>query len=77
MMTLTLIDFSDCLSTPEEVEAKLIACEQKLAEEFGITGNVRQELLRRSKTHELPDTPSVVEWQCAYTSHLAEGVRGE
>lgn len=68
---LALDDFREFIRSPDEVRARLEAAEKLLSDQYGITGDVRQELLRRSRNHELPDSPEVVEWQLALAMYLS------
>ncbi len=62
-------DWRDCIITFEMTKARLEAIEAKLAERFGLTGDVRAQLIVMDKTNELEEDDLVADWHCELASY--------
>lgn len=55
-------DWSDCIDTMEKSKARLEAIEAKLAERFGLTGDVREQLSQMDRENRLVEDELVADW---------------
>lgn len=62
-------DWSDCFVTFEQTKAKLEQIESSLAARLGITGNIRETLIRMCKDNTLTEDDLVQDWFSALASY--------
>lgn len=63
-------DWSDCIVTFEMTKARLEAIEARLAERFGLTGDVREQLIAMDEDNRLVEDELVADWHCEMASYI-------
>lgn len=63
-------DWRDCIKTKEQTEAELEELEVQLAAKFGISGNIREQILQMDDSGELGNDLLESDWRATYHRYL-------